>query len=85
MLPSTIANKNKTYTATLIVGFSDVFGTDTETSINYIVNYGVTPEYSGISIKVNGNKEVNTWSYLKETMPLTISGTIKSYNTNPKI
>lgn len=85
MLPSTIENKNKTYTATLIVGFSDVFGTDTETSINYIVNYGVIPEYSGISIKVNGNKEVNTWSYLKETMPLTISGTIESYNTNPKI
>ena len=85
MLPTTIADKNKTYTAKLIVGFRDVFGTNTETSIDYIVNYGVIPECSNISIKVNDNKEVNTWEYLKESMPLTISGTVKSYNTNPQI
>lgn len=85
MLPTTITDKNKTYTAKLIVGFSDVFGTNTETSIDYIVNYGVMPECSDISIKVNNNKEVNTWEYLKESMPLTISGIVKSYNTNPRI
>lgn len=85
MLPTTIADKNKTYTAKLIVGFRDVFGTNTETSIDYIVNYGVIPECSNISIKVNDSKEVNTWEYLKESMPLTISGTVKSYNTNPQI
>ena len=85
MLPTTITDKNKTYTAKLIVGFSDVFGTSTETSIDYIVNYGVMPECSNISIKVNDSKEVNTWEYLKESMPLTISGTVKSYNTNPRI
>lgn len=85
MLPTTIADKNKTYTAKLIVGFSDVFGTDIETSIDYIVNYGVIPECYNISIKVNNSKEVNTWEYLKESMPLTISGTVKSYNTNPQI
>lgn len=85
MLPTTITDKNKTYTAKLIVGFSDVFGTNTEASIDYIVNYGVMPECSDISIKVNNNKEVNTWEYLKESMPLTISGTVKSYNTNPRI
>lgn len=85
MLPTTIVDKNKTYTAKLIVGFSDVFETNTETSIDYIVNYGVMPECSNISIKVNNSKEVNTWEYLKESMPLTISGTVKSYNTNPQI
>lgn len=85
MLPTTITDKNKTYTAKLIVGFSDVFGTNTETSVDYIVNYGVIPECSDISIKVNNTKEVNTWEYLKEGMPLTISGTVQSYNTNPKI
>ena len=85
MLPTTITDKNKTYTAKLIVGFRDVFGTNTETSIDYIVNYGVIPECSNISIKVNDSKEVNTWEYLKESMPLTISGTVKSYNTNPQI
>ena len=85
MLPTTITDKNKTYTAKLIVGFSDVFGTNTETSIDYIVNYGAVPEYSNISIKVNNSKEINTWEYLKESMPLTISGTVKSYNTNPRI
>ena len=85
MLPTTITDKNKTYTAKLIVGFRDVFGTNTETSIDYIVNYGVIPECSSISIKVNDSKEVNTWEYLKESMPLTISGTVKSYNTNPQI
>lgn len=85
MLPTTITDKNKTYTAKLIVGFNDVFGTNTETSIDYIVNYGVMPECSNISIKVNGSKEVNTWEYIKESMPLTISGTVKSYNTNPRI
>lgn len=85
MLPTTIIDKNKTYTAKLIVGFSDVFGTNTEASIDYIVNYGVMPECSDISIKVNNNKEVNTWEYLKESMPLTISGIVKSYNTNPRI
>ena len=85
MLPTTIADKNKTYTAKLIVGFRDVFGTNTETSIDYIANYGVIPECSNISIKVNDSKEVNTWEYLKESMPLTISGTVKSYNTNPQI
>ena len=85
MLPTTIADKNKTYTAKLIVGFRDVFGTNTETSIDYIANYSVIPECSNISIKVNDSKEVNTWEYLKESMPLTISGTVKSYNTNPQI
>lgn len=85
MLPTTITDKNKTYIAKLIVGFSDVFGTNTETSIDYIVNYGVIPECSNISIKVNNSKEVNTWEYLKESMPLTIGGTVKSYNTNPQI
>lgn len=85
MLPTTITDKNKTYTAKLIVGFSDVFGIDIETSIDYIVNYGVIPECSNISIKVNNSKEVNTWEYLKESMPLTINGTVKSYNTNPRI
>ena len=85
MLPTTIADKNKTYTAKLIVGFRDVFETNIETSIDYIVNYGVIPECSNISIKVNDSKEVNTWEYLKESMPLTISGIVKSYNTNPRI
>lgn len=84
MLPN-ISNKNKTYQGILTVGFIDVFGTDTNTSINYTVNYGVTPQITSCSIKVNNNKEVNTWEYLKETMPLTISGTVKSYNTNPRI
>ena len=84
MLP-TISNKNKTYQGTLTVGFTDVFGTDTSTSINYTINYGVTPQVASCSIKVNNSKEVNTWEYLKEGMPLTISGTVKSYNTNPKI
>lgn len=84
MLP-TISNKNKTYQGTLTVGFIDVFGTDTSTSINYTVNYGVTPQITSCSIKVNNSKEVNTWEYLKEGMPLTINGTVKSYNTNPKI
>jgi hypothetical protein len=42
MLP-TISNKNKTYQGTLTVGFTDVFGTDTSTSVNYTINYGVTP------------------------------------------
>lgn len=85
MLPTTIDDKNKTYTAELIVGFRDIFDTNTETSIGYIVNYGVVPECSDISIKVNNSEEVNTWTYLKESMPLTVSGTIKSYNTNPLI
>lgn len=85
MLPTTITDKNKAYTAKLIVGFSDVFGTNTEISIDYVVNYGVIPECSNISIKINNSKEVNTWEYLKEGMPLTISGTVKSYNTNPRI
>lgn len=84
MLP-TISNKNKTYQGTLTVGFTDVFGTDTSTSINYTVNYGATPQVASCSIKVNNSKEVNTWEYLKEGMPLTVNGTVKSYNTNPKI
>lgn len=84
MLP-TISNKNKTYQGTLTVGFTDVFGTDTNTSINYTINYGVIPQVTSCSIKVNNSKEVNTWEYLKEGMPLTINGTVKSYNTNPKI
>lgn len=85
MLPSTVIDKNKIYTATLIVGFSDVFGTITETSVDYTVNYAVVPQASDISIKVENNKEINTWEYLKETMSLTIDGTVKTYNTNPKI
>lgn len=84
MLP-TISNKNKTYQGTLTVGFKDVFENDTNTSINYTINYGITPQITSCSIKINNNKEVNTWEYLKEGMPLTISGTVKSYNTNPKI
>lgn len=84
MLPN-ISNKNKTYKGTLTVGFIDVFGTDTSTSIDYTVNYGVTPQVSSLSIKVNNSKEVNTWEYLKEGMPLTITGVVKSYNTKPKI
>lgn len=84
MLP-TVSNKNKTYQGILTVGFTDVFGTDTSTSINYVVNYGVTPQVTSCSIKVNNSKEVNTWEYLKEGMPLTVNGTVKSYNTNPKI
>lgn len=84
MLP-TISNKNKTYQGTLTVGFTDVFGTDTNTSINYTVNYGTTPQVTSCSIKVNNSKEVNTWEYLKEGMPLTVNGVVKSYNTNPKI
>lgn len=84
MLPN-IGNKNKTYKGTLTVGFIDVFGTDTSTSIDYTVNYGVTPQVSSLSIKVNNSKEVNTWEYLKEGMPLTITGVVKSYNTKPKI
>lgn len=84
MLP-TVSNKNKTYQGTLTVGFIDVFGTDTNTSINYTVNYGVAPQVTSCSIKVNNSKEINTWEYLKETMPLTISGVVKSYNSNPKI
>jgi hypothetical protein len=42
MLP-TISNKNKTYQGTLTVGFKDVFENDTNTSINYTINYGITP------------------------------------------
>ena len=84
MLP-TISNKNKTYQGTLTVGFTDVFETDTSTSINYTVNYGATPQVTSCSINVNNSKEVNTWEYLKEGMPLTVNGTVKSYNTNPKI
>ena len=84
MLP-TISNKNKTYQGTLTVGFTDVFETDTSTSINYTINYGATPQVTSCSIKVNNSKEVNTWEYLKEGMPLTVNGTVKSYNTNPKI
>lgn len=84
MLP-TISNKNKTYQGILTVGFTDVFETDTSTSINYTVNYGATPQVTSCSIKVNNSKEVNTWEYLKEGMPLTVNGTVKSYNTNPKI
>lgn len=84
MLP-TVSNKNKTYQGTLTVGFTDVFGTDTSTSINYVVNYGVIPQVTSCSIKINNSKEINTWEYLKEGMPLTVNGTVKSYNTNPKI
>lgn len=84
MLP-TISNKNKTYQGTLTVGFTDVFGNDTNTSINYTINYGATPQVTSCSIKVNNNKEINTWEYLKEGMPLTINGTVQSYNSNPKI
>lgn len=85
MLPN-ISNKNKTYKSILTVGFIDVFGTDTSVSKDdYIVNYGVIPQASSLSIKVNNSKEVNTWEYLKESMPLTISGTVESYNTNPQI
>ena len=84
MLPP-ISNKNKTYQGILTVGFKDVFETDTNTSINYIINYGATPQVTLCSIKVNNSKEVNTWEYLKEGMPLTVNGTVKSYNSNPKI
>lgn len=84
MLPN-ISDKNKTYKGTLTVGFIDVFGTDTSTSINYTVNYGVIPQVSSLSIKVNNGKEVNNWEYLKEGMPLTITGIVRSYNTKPKI
>lgn len=85
MLPSTVTDKNRTYTATLIVGFKDVFGTNTETSKNYVVNYGAIPQVPSISIKVKNSKEVSAWPYLKEGMPLTIGGTVKSYNANPKV
>lgn len=84
MLPN-INDKNKTYKGTLTVGFIDVFGTDTNTSIDYTVNYGVIPQVSSLSIKVNNNKEANNWEYLKEGMPLTITGVVRSYNTKPKI
>lgn len=99
MLPS-VSDKNRTYTANLIVGFEDVFGTNIETSKPYVVNYGAVPEVSNVSIKVGkveeseseeaidawGNlKELSSWSYLKETMPLTIGGAVASYNTGSKI
>ena len=84
MLPPEISNKNKTYQGTLTVGFKDVFGNDTSTSTNYTIDYGAIPKVT-CSIRVNDNKEVNTWEYLKEGMPLTIDGTVESYNTNPKI
>lgn len=84
MLPD-ISNKNKTYQGTLTVGFKDVFENDTSTSINYTINYGITPQVTSCSIKVNNSKEVNTWEYLKEGMPLTVNGTVKCYNANPKI
>lgn len=84
MLPE-IENKDKTYVGMLTVGFADVFDNHTETSINYIINYGSIPIASNISIKVNKNKEINTWAFLKEGMPLTISGMIQSYNSRPKL
>ena len=84
MLPN-INNKNKAYKGILTVGFIDVFGTDTSTSINYTINYGATPQVPSLSIKVNNSKEANSWEYLKEGMPLTVNGTVQSYNANPKI
>lgn len=99
MLPL-VSDKNRTYTANLIVGFEDVFGTNIETSKPYVINYGAVPEVSNVSIKVgkveeleseeaidawDKLKELSSWSYLKETMPLTIGGAVKSYNTGSKI
>lgn len=84
MLPE-IENKNLTYNATLTVGFLDIFNERTEVSKTIKVNYGVEPECANISLKVEGDSEVNTWPYLKEGMPLTLSGEIKTYNSNPKI
>jgi hypothetical protein len=84
MLPE-VGNKNLTYNATLTVGFLDIFNERTEVSKTIKVNYGVEPECANISLKVEGDSEVNTWPYLKEGMPLTLSGEIKTYNSNPKI
>lgn len=84
MLPN-INDKNKTYKGTLTVGFKDVFENDTSTSIDYTINYGAIPQVSSLSIKVNNSKEANDWEYLKEGMPLTITGVVRSYNTKPKI
>ena len=85
MLPSNISDKNKTYQGTLTIGIENVFEAKSESSIKYNINYGIMPEIEGCAIKVDGKKEIDSWAFLKEGMPLTVTGKVISYNTNPKI
>lgn len=84
MLPE-VENKNLTYDSVFTVGFVDIFNEKIEVSKALKINYAALSEYANISLKVDGKEEANTWPYLKEGMPLTLSGTIKTYNSKPKV
>ena len=84
MLPSNVSNKNITHQGILTIGLENIFG-EVENSMNYNINYGIKPEKESCVIKVDGKRGIDSWAFLKEGMPLTVTGKIRSYNTNPRI